>query len=130
MRKFLRGSLGEKKTPIKKTEKNYYYRIPYDDDDELYDLLQSFNAFLSKLIKQYGLNQSEVNKLIEMFRDGKSFNDIEAYAMQLGQEHQRQSDEACQKIADTMAGGRGSFRGHLGKNNSERNKNDGWEMSR
>ena len=71
-------------------EKKYYFKIPYNSDEELNEYLNNFNNFLRMLIKKYNLNQSEVNKLMEMFRDGKSFTDIEAYAMQLGQEHQRQ----------------------------------------
>lgn len=109
-------------------QENVERKIPTDiDDDELADRLSSFNRWLSEIAQKYGLNHKDLKIMIEMFKNGATIEQMAQFAMQQKQLHEQTYAEACQKIADEKAGGRGSYHGYKGRNNPQRELDDGYE---
>lgn len=105
---------------------NIKRKIP-TDDDELYDKLSKFNKWLSEIAQKYGLNSKDLQTMIEMFKNGATIEEMTSFAMQQSQLHAQAHAEACQKIANEKAGGRGSYHGYRGKNNPQRDLDDDYE---
>ena len=104
---------------------NVERKIPTDiDDDELYNKLSSFNKWLSEIAQKYGLNNKDLETIIKMFKSGCTTEQMLQFAIQQKQLHEKAYAEACQKIADEKAGGRGSYHGYKGKNNPQRELDD------
>ena len=68
------------------------------DDDNV--SITNFNSWLSKIVQLYGLSQEEIGLIIKMYSEGKTLDEIIAFAQSLQQEHQQRAEKAKSKIVE------------------------------
>lgn len=103
-------------------ESNIERKLPadVDDDDELADRISDFNRYLAEIAKKFNLNHDDLETMIQMFHNGATIEQISIFASNQHSLHKQANERTCQKIADTINNGRGSYHGYVGKNNPQK----------
>lgn len=110
---------------------NIERKLPADvDDDELADRISAFNRYLTEIANTFNLNHDDLATMIQMFHNGATIEQISIFASNQHALHKQANERACQKIADTINNGRGSYHGYVGKNNPQKaiKTNDDYEI--
>lgn len=114
-----------KLSKLRNRKLNIERKLPTDvNDDELADKISRFNSWLAEIAKKYGLNHIDIETMIQMFESGATLEQMAIFASEQQLIHQQEYKQSCQRIADTINGGRGSYHGYIGKNNSQREIDD------
>lgn len=117
--------LALKLSKMRNKKLNIERKVPTDvDDDELADKISRFNSWLAEIAKKYRLNHNDIETMIQMFESGATLEQMAIYASEQQLIRQEAYEQSCQRIADTINGGRGLYHGYIGKNNPQKEIDD------